>query len=109
MAQVLTDDQERLLMKVAGLVAFTVAWGRGEQIARNLAGKGLVRRVGVKEVPGLYSHTWARHWTYCATEQGRQEAAARRIKAKRALTPANLLSLTNRLCGSQSNRHHDGY
>lgn len=82
MAQVLTRDQERLLIKAAGLVSITVEWRRGELIARNLAGKGLFRRVSRKEVPGLYPSTRAHHWSYSLTEQGRREAL-RISKARR--------------------------
>jgi hypothetical protein len=83
----LTCDQERLLTKAAGLVAITVEWRRGELPARNLVDRGLFRRVGTKEVPGLHPHARARHWSYSLTEQGRHEAA-RRIKAKRARASA---------------------
>ena len=37
-------------------------------------GQGLLRRVGIEEVPGLYSNTGAHHWSYCPREEGRQEA-----------------------------------
>jgi hypothetical protein len=81
MAQGLTRDQKHYLRKAAGLVAITVEWRRGELPCRNLADMGLFRCVDEKEVPGLYTHTRARHWSYCLTQQGREAVARARREA----------------------------